>query len=478
MIMQVRQAPVIVRVLVIFFMCSVPMPGLRAQDNAGAGFKFTKVDTDLLGEVGELDTVYTKKGLVLENPAMQAYLDAVGKRLLGARPVPEQVEFRFKVLRDPMVNAFAEPNGTIYVTTGLLSALENEAELAGVLGHELTHVFNRHSYLENRSSRKKAVAINILAAAAYYGGSFAQGAANAHISNLAGARTQVRIVAYGAAVQLGAEISSTILTASIFGYSREMEKEADAGGLIAMTSASYDPRAMARTFELLDTDSRIEFEPIQGFYHNHPSNVERRKTAIEFASAHPVSTPRPAPEKEYLQSVSPAICYDIESDIDSRRARTALARSERLTTEFPDEPKYQVLLGESFRALGARSKIASEEELSRRGQAEDRKDFSRLTEEEEQRKLLEKPEGQAALRENQRQAESLYLAVTQRNPSYADAYRELGFLYEQQGKYLEAANEYRRYLELVVGTTLDHVRIERRLASVEKEIAPNAVQPH
>jgi predicted Zn-dependent protease len=63
--------------------------------------------------------------------------------------MPEKVTYRFLVLREPMVNAFALPNGSIYITTGLLALLENEAQLAGILGHEA------HPYFENRSLRKK-----------------------------------------------------------------------------------------------------------------------------------------------------------------------------------------------------------------------------------------------------------------------------------------------------------------------------------
>src|SRR6516164_509832 len=117
-------------------------------------FKFTKIDLQLLDDINEVDRQVAKKGLLFENPDLQTYVDSVCKRLIGDRPTPENVKFRCLVLRDPMQNAFAEPNGTVYVTTGLLALLENEAELAGILGHELTHTYNRHLYFENRSIRK------------------------------------------------------------------------------------------------------------------------------------------------------------------------------------------------------------------------------------------------------------------------------------------------------------------------------------
>jgi predicted Zn-dependent protease len=409
-------------------------------------FKFTKIDLQLLDDINEVDRQVAKKGLLFENPELQAYVDSVCTRLIADRPTPENVKFRCLVLRDPMQNAFAEPNGTVYVTTGLLALLENESQLAGVLGHELTHTYKRHLYLENRSIRKKMLTMSILSIASAVPG-------------------------VGAAVAVGAAITDQILVASVYGYSRENEQEADSNGLATMVAASYDPNAMARSFELLDQGSRYEFEPFDTFYHDHPKLAERRKYAQDFATAHPVANPRPAPEKEYLAKVAPAVCYNIEADINSRRARSAVRAAQRLVDAFPDVPKYQLLLGDAYRALGAKSKTLSDDEMTRHGKSEDRKNYFRRTEQEEQKSLLEKPEGPATLKENQGKAEKLYLGVAQSNPSYADTYRDLGFLYEQQGKYTEAVAQYQHYLDMVSGTSLDHRRVELRLANVQKLIS-------
>jgi predicted Zn-dependent protease len=434
-------------VLSAFLIFLFPSGALHASGQAsGAEFKFTKIDLQLLDDINEVDRQVSKKGLLFESSDLQAYVDSVCKRLIADRPAPENVKFRCLVLRDPMQNAFAEPNGTVYVTTGLLALLENEAELAGVLGHELTHTYNRHLYLENRSMRKKVLTMNVLTIASVVPG-------------------------VGAAVELGAAITDQILIASVYGYAREKEQEADSNGLATMVAVSYDPNAMARSFQLLDEGSRYEFEPFDTFYHDHPKLTERRKFAQDFATAHPVANPLPTPEKQYLAKVAPAICYNIEADINSRRARSAVRAAQRLVDAFPDEPRYQLLLGDSYRALGAKPKSLSDDELTRHGKSEDRKNYFKRTEQEEQKSLLEKPEGQAALKQNQAEAEKLYLAVAQSNPSYSDTYRDLGFLYEQQGKYTAAAAQYRHYLAMVSGTSLDHRRIELRLANVEKQIS-------
>jgi len=91
-----------------------------------------------------------------------------------------------------------------------------------------------------------------------------------------------------------------------------------------------------------------------------------------------------------------------------------------------------------------------------------------MTPEEEQTKLRDKPEGEAALRENEALAEQLYKGVIQSDPNYSAAHSGLGFLFEQDGKYNEAATEYQTYLQMESGTSMDHLRIQRRLAAVQK----------
>jgi hypothetical protein len=125
-------------------------------------------------------------------------------------------------------------------------------------------------------------------------------------------------------------------------------------------------------------------------------------------------------------------------------------------------------LADSYRSLGAKSKVPSEDERSRHGQAEHRKEFYSMTPQEEQKTLQAKPEGSAALQENRNSAEILYKNVLNSDPTYSQAHRGLGFLYEDEGKYSDAAAEYRAYLDMVAGTSLDHLRIEHRLAAAQK----------
>lgn len=152
---------------------------------------------EVLSDANDLDRQFEAKGLVYHDPKADAWLTAIGGRL--APPAPERVTYKFRFLRDAMVNAFALPNGSIYVNTGLVAAMRNESELAAVLSHEITHVIDRHSYLQNRSTRKKTVAIDVIAAAGSVGGAFP----------------------FGAAIAASAQASQVFIIASVYGYSRE-----------------------------------------------------------------------------------------------------------------------------------------------------------------------------------------------------------------------------------------------------------------
>jgi tetratricopeptide (TPR) repeat protein len=427
---------------------SEPAPiSVHPSEGPGAAFQLTKVDTNLRAEADAMDAQFETRGLVLHDPGLQVFVDTVGKRVLGGRSVPENVTYRFLVLCDPTVNAFALPNGSVYMTTGLLALLESEAQLAGVLGHETAHIYERHPYLENRSIRKKTVVSEIIAAAAaFVPGGYAAWLATAATAN----------------------ISTLLLVESIYGYSRAMESQADRDGLAAMTVAGYDPHAMAVAFELLDQDRTLEYEPRPTFYHDHPNLTKRREEALTFADAHTPAGARIGLKMDYVNAVAPAIVFNINADIESRRPRSAVARATRLVEAFPRDPQYQVLLGDSYRTLGAKTTVPTPDEFTPDGENKQRKQVLKMTEEEEQKVLLKTPESQMTLRENQAKAEKAFLTAIERNSEYVLAYRELGFLYQDESRFAEAAINYRHYLQLAADTSLDRLRIGRRLAEVEK----------
>src|ERR1041385_2380402 len=115
-------------------------------------FKFGEVDLEVLEQADLLDVRFERDGLVLADESANAYLRRVGQSLIPRGLELERVSWKFRALRDPQPNALALPNGSIYVTTGLMTLVDNESQLAAIIAHELTHVMRRHTYVHNRST--------------------------------------------------------------------------------------------------------------------------------------------------------------------------------------------------------------------------------------------------------------------------------------------------------------------------------------
>ena len=204
------------------------------------------------------------------------------------------MKWQFHVLRDPIPNAFALANGSIYVNTGLLAVLENEAQLASVLAHEETHVLNRHAYLENRSYRKKALAANILSGVAVVG-----------------------------------VVAPAILLSTVYGYSRELEKEADLHAVGAINDANYSTEEMIAAFKLLDSSHEVDLS--QSFYQDHPKLRDRIAYVSEAVDETHARTPHPMVEEERYVAATEKVARDnVAMDISAGRQRTAVAVAQRL----------------------------------------------------------------------------------------------------------------------------------------------------
>ncbi|AQA16977.1 peptidase M48 [Halioglobus japonicus] len=200
-------------------------------------------------------------GQLYDDPELQAYIDRIGQRLVAHSDEPDG-KFTFSVLDTDVINAFAAQGGYIYISRGLLPYLENEDELAGVIGHEIGHITGNH-----HGRRKTAdVTSKIISTAAYiFTGS----------GDLADASSMY-----------GAELIS--------GFGREMELEADGLGAEYMYRAGYDPQALLQVIGVLKdheqfqrTAARASGRPggtYHGVYATHPRNDKRLQTVIGAAS--------------------------------------------------------------------------------------------------------------------------------------------------------------------------------------------------
>src|SRR6478672_6825361 len=106
----------------------LPQTQASSPSAATENFKFEKADLELLEQVNLLDKRFEREGLVFEDDTANALLKRIGEVLVPRSEKLENVTWRFRALRDPQPNAFALPNGSIYVTTGLMSLVDNESQ--------------------------------------------------------------------------------------------------------------------------------------------------------------------------------------------------------------------------------------------------------------------------------------------------------------------------------------------------------------
>ncbi len=210
---------------------------------------FTKQQDVQLGR--ELAAQVRKKVTIVNDPVLTNYVNTVGHRLMQSREARASgFVFTFEVVADPSINAFALPGGPMFINTGLLKAVDNEAQLAAVMGHEMSHVVLRHG--TNQASKVNLIEIPIALAAQFTNSNSLMG----------------QLAEFG--INLGA--NSVLLK-----FSRTDESQADLMGSHIMAEEGYDPRQMARFFEKLN--AKGGFTTIQ-FFSDHP-NPENRSKAID-----------------------------------------------------------------------------------------------------------------------------------------------------------------------------------------------------
>jgi beta-barrel assembly-enhancing protease len=422
-----------------------------AAQEAGEPFRFGEVDLELLDQVKQIDKKIEDQGLVYKDAELNSFLDRVGRSLLKGEVQLEKVDWRFRILRDPSVNAFALPNGSIYVHTGLLSRMEKESQLAAVLAHEIIHIRNRHSYRSYRSYRKKMVTLNILSAA----------------SGLV-----LPLNGLGLAGQF-------LLTVSIIGYSRELEKEADLDGARIMLESPYDAQSIVEAIECLQEQYEVDLDG-EPFYGDHPKLKNRISYLREFltkpdggAGQSTEGGPDHGSSKEkYQLQIAEMTRHNIQMDIDGGLYRTAVTLGKRLL-EVQQNAANLTSLADAYSALGPRSFEPTDEEKTKKGKGEARKRRNKLTLLEQERALAATPAGLEMQKANYEESEKLYRRALESEPGFALAWRGLGELCEKRDRSQNAVDAYGKYIELHP-SAMDRLLIMRRIKNLEAKLTPAA----
>lgn len=202
---------------------------------------------------------------IYDNDELQQYVDSVGQAMLKVshmrrEDTPEKyknTEFYFRLLDSPVVNAFALPGGYVYVTRGLMSHLDNEAQLAVVLGHEIGHVAARHA--SQRAFEQQLGQVALL------GGAIA----GEELLGIPG----------GSVLNLGSQAAQLLFLS----YSRDDERESDRLGVEYAAMQNYEAAEGAQFFVSLERMSKKSGQSIPDWQSTHPDPSERAKTIPQLA---------------------------------------------------------------------------------------------------------------------------------------------------------------------------------------------------
>ncbi|HEY3027950.1 MAG TPA: M48 family metallopeptidase [Pyrinomonadaceae bacterium] len=192
----------------------------------------------------------------IDDPIITEYVNRVGQNIVLHSDA--KVPFTIKVIDSDEVNAFALPGGFFYVNKGLVLAADNEAELAGVMAHEIGHVAARHA--SEMQTKATIAQYAILIPAIVLGGGIGQ------------------------AIYQGGNFGALL---GFMKFSRGAEEEADRLGVQYMWAAGYDPNAMATMFEKLEAKNKKKPGFVSKLFASHPAPPERRAAAIQLAARFP-----------------------------------------------------------------------------------------------------------------------------------------------------------------------------------------------
>ena len=410
-------------VLVISLLAGCASTNVPSMGYQGQPYRPAADERQLWSDAEREEEKLAKLGKSWDDPLLEEYLSSVAAKL-----VPEEARqagapaVRIVVLKDPTLNAFAMPNGKVYVHTGLLRQFLENVEAVP------SHVTNRHALKFNRDPRNKKIFFTMAGIAAALGVAVAPGQPPRQ-----GYYVSAEVLRTTSNIFLGLGLQLAFI-AAVNGFGRDLEREADREGLERMVAAGYDPREAPRVFELLRDDhgdgSRLE----DFFFGNHPRLDERIANTRELLETHP-----PPPDagvlaanvEDFALRTRTVVRENAALDIRAGRFGLAKAQLDRVLRLAPKDPTAHLYVGDLYRLQAQRAKNPADEPL-----------------------LLG-------------QAREAYERAAQLDATFPDPFRQLGLLYYQSKDPEKAMAAFRAYLGLKPDAP-DARRIKEYLVELER----------
>lgn len=336
------------------------------------------------------------EGQLLENEDVNQLVEQIEARLLEDYAGREDI--RIYILRSPIPNAMAWPNGAIYLHSGLFTSLSSVDQIAAITAHEIAHVTERHS-VEAVIERKNTMV-------------------TAHIADLA---TGGFGLAYFPAL------------ASMTSHSREQEAEADAVGIRRLEAAGYQPEAMVEVFEAFKTMpdlKHIEYS----IYSSHPSQDARIANLQNLVEAAPVEAAPELADAQFNNVKAAVMRINLDIRLRWRQFRLAEVIVDQAADYFGEGTQLDFYRGEIYRGMASYPVDAAYEKYW-------------IETGKEKRSNPHTAEFEAAVPGNLANAAVFYEAAASGEPARPLAYKRLGQISAQAGDHEQALVWYQRFLE-------------------------------
>jgi predicted Zn-dependent protease len=272
----------------------------------------------------------------IDDAELQAYVDRIGRSLVPKWVDAQQFGFTFTLVADPSLNAFALPDGTVVVHSGLVAALENEAQLAAVLGHEIAHATHRHGYkgYKEQQGKKKWFGLGSLVAGIVVG-------------------TQTDSAAAGLITSAGSQLA---LNAAINGHGRKLEDEADVVGLYYMVQGGYDYMEAPEVWRVFSRYVKDQSKVENWFFSDHSTQEARVKNLTKAINAdYRGSVPRDklrVGEEEHQQAVARLTQQNAMANMQKKEYAQAARSLQSAVSRNPDNAMAHYNLGRVMWAQG------------------------------------------------------------------------------------------------------------------------------
>ena len=398
--------------------------------SVGSEFEPFKDERRLWDRARDEETKLRGNVALYPDPLLEDYLaEVIGRLIVPGMAANPEVNYRVAVIEDPTLNAFAYPHGSLFVHTGLLARLENEDQLATVLGHEMAHVEGRHMLRHQRHARNQQIGLSVAAITAAVIIAGEQG--DAYRAGKYGKAARIDILS-DIFVGLGLQLA---FLAAVNGYGRDLERTADQGAFDRMAAAGYDLDESPAVYRALMEEHGDSGKTEAFFFGSHPQLAARVESAEQFLADSPDaggSGSRAGDPERFARRIRPVIRDDARLNIEMGRLALAEEQLIRVLGMMPDDPESHLLMG--------RLRLA---------QAENEKDLDRVQE--------LRAEAADAFRESIRL-----------DPDRPLPHRELGLLAYRAEDFGTACVQFRQYVELD-SRAEDAARIRDYVLELERE---------